>query len=244
MNITFLGTGEAFDPHLPNTSVLIEEDNKTLLVDCGFSVPPRFWRTVHDPDKLDAVYLTHLHADHFFGLPALLVRLHEDHRTRPLTLLTQPGRFGSVMQVAERAYPGLLARMRYELRSADAPAGGAGTWEGIGVRTAQTVHGEDNFAVRFDFPSGKSVMVSGDGEITPDSRELLRGCSLVIHEAYRIKAHTPGHSSVSEVLEAAALDPPPGLVALVHTCRTERDLLSGTVTGQCVIPAPGTLISV
>ena len=41
--VRFIGTGEAFNPHLPNTSVLYSGRVK-LLLDCGYGVPTRFGR--------------------------------------------------------------------------------------------------------------------------------------------------------------------------------------------------------
>ena len=54
MEITFLGVGEAFDEEIPNTSMLIRtviaEEPVTVLLDCGYSVAPRFWLLALQPD--------------------------------------------------------------------------------------------------------------------------------------------------------------------------------------------------
>jgi ribonuclease Z len=243
MHVLFLGTGEAFDHELPNSSFLLVADAGALLVDCGFTAAAAYWRSGFEADHLDAVYLTHLHGDHYFGLPALLVRMHEEGRTRPLDLLTTPHRRETVLQVLDRAYAGFAARLQFELRLVPMALPGVASWRGVTVKTAATVHGVKNYAARFEFPEGVSVMVSGDGEITPDSAALFAGCDLVIHEAFRLTEHTPGHSSVKEVLAtAAAASPPPSRVALIHTSRGERHRLT-EMTGDFLVPRPGTIIS-
>jgi len=243
MKVLFAGTGEAFDNSLPNTSVIVEFGGTRVLVDCGFSAPQAIWRLLPGPDAIEAVYVTHLHADHCFGLPALVVRMHEEGRTRPLFVLAWKERYDSIVDLVDRAYPGIMGRLNFPLVHADIPRDGTGAWQKIAVSTAATTHGAENHAVRFDFESGASVMVSGDGEITPESAALFHGCTLVVHESYRIEESATGHSSVREVLATAAASPkPPRRVALVHTSRAERHRLA-ECAGKFFVPAPGTIMS-
>lgn len=240
MKVTFLGTGEAFDPELPNSSVVIECGGVAVLVDCGYSVPQQYFRLFGDPNLIDAFYLTHIHADHSFGIPALLMWMWEEGRTRPLKLLARQDRVELLLGFADRGYPGASRRLTFPLEPVVLPDEGAADWEGITVSTAKTLHGAENLAVRFDFPEGTSVMVSGDGEITPASAALFNQCSLVVHESYRLEEHTPGHSSVKEVLETAAAQGAE-LVALVHTSRKERAGLP-TAGNNYLVPSPGAVL--
>ena len=241
MNVLFLGTGEAFDPELPNTSVLIRCGRKAILVDCGFSAAPEFFRQVSDADELQALYLTHMHADHCFGLPALLVWLHEQGRTRPLSLLLCEDRVPAVTTLLERAYPGAAAKLGFPLEFVSVSGDGHTVWQDVELQTARTIHGVPNYAVRFQFPSGRTVMVSGDGEITEASGALLQDADLAIHESYTIDEYRPGHSSVAEVLEMAARKTPKR-VALVHTSRRQRNRLA-ECSGNFFVPRPGTMIN-
>lgn len=68
MQIQMLGTGGAFAKKYANNNALIELDGFKLLVDCGITLP----RSLHDAgysfDDLDAVLISHMHADHVGGL--------------------------------------------------------------------------------------------------------------------------------------------------------------------------------
>lgn len=240
MKVTFLGTGEAFDPELPNTSVVIESHGVAILVDCGYSVPQQYFKLIGDPNLIDAFYLTHLHADHSFGIPALLMWMWEEGRTKPLKLLAREDQVELLLGFADRGYPGASKRLTFPLEPVVLAHSAPTVWEGVTVTTARTLHGARNLAVRFDLPEGKSVMVSGDGEITPASSALFNDCSLVIHESYRIEEHTAGHSSVKEVLATAAHQNAE-VVALVHTSRKEKHLLTSADSGH-LVPAPGTVL--
>ena len=43
LRVEVLGCGEAFDETLPNTSLLVNTGALKMLLDCGYSVPQRFW---------------------------------------------------------------------------------------------------------------------------------------------------------------------------------------------------------
>ena len=105
LRVTFVGTGEALDPDLPNTSLLVQ-GQRTLLLDCGYAVPHALWSLTRDPDLLDGVYLSHLHADHAFGLPALLLWMRLSGRTRPLQIFGAGTTAAGALKIAERGYPG------------------------------------------------------------------------------------------------------------------------------------------
>ena len=57
-----------------------------LLFDCGEGTQTQIARAGLSPSRLSAVFVTHLHGDHFNGLPGLLSTMGLDQRTRELTL--------------------------------------------------------------------------------------------------------------------------------------------------------------
>ena len=119
MKVIFTGVGEAFDENLPNTSLLVLANNqikkRQVLLDCGFTAAHTFWQTSPDPMGLDAVWISHFHGDHFFGLPLLLLRFWEEKRTRPLTIIGQPGVVDKVLGAMELAYPGFYAKVAFRI---------------------------------------------------------------------------------------------------------------------------------
>ena len=127
MDITFLGVGEAFDENLANTSILVRTEHEgkpiTLLLDCGYSVPPRFWQLGIPADFLDGIWISHFHADHAFGIPALLVRFWEEKRTKELYILGQKGIEDFVLRCLELAYPKFFSRLNFALRFAEVEPG-------------------------------------------------------------------------------------------------------------------------
>jgi hydroxyacylglutathione hydrolase len=72
IEIMFLGTGSAFSKNFGNTSAVVNvyEDGQkqNLLIDCGRTTPDNLHRAGLTWRDIDAIFITHLHGDHVFGL--------------------------------------------------------------------------------------------------------------------------------------------------------------------------------
>ena len=87
MKITFLGTAAGKPSKYRNvTSIAIELDSSEfILVDCGEGTQTQIIKSNLKINKLNSIYITHLHGDHIFGLPGLLASLNE-YRTDDLNI--------------------------------------------------------------------------------------------------------------------------------------------------------------
>src|SRR5712692_6482064 len=112
MKVIFLGVGEAFDENLVNNSHIIHSETK-LLLDCGYAIPRHLWKHYPDKDFIDAIYLTHAHADHYLGTPILLARMWEDRREKPLKIISQAGICKDLPVIMEYAYRGLYEMLPF-----------------------------------------------------------------------------------------------------------------------------------
>jgi len=73
-HVQFVGSGDAFGSGGRfNTCFLVAGTKTRFLIDCGASTPVALKRAGIDLDGIDGVALTHLHGDHFGGLPFLLL---------------------------------------------------------------------------------------------------------------------------------------------------------------------------
>lgn len=224
MDVLFVGVGEAFDEALPNTSLLVaargRDGRRSLLLDCGFTAAHAFWRLAPDPAGLDGLVFSHFHGDHVLGSPALVLRLWEEGRTRPLAVAGPPGvaeRFAAVLDVA---YPSLRGRLAFSLEFTELHPGQAAEVAGVRVSCAEPEHSPPCLALRLDEP-GAALFYSGDGRPTPASEALARGCSLAVHEAYGLEPDIPGHGTVAGSIAFARRAGVPRL-ALVHLSRRAR----------------------
>ena len=253
IEVVFLGVGEAFDETLPNTSILIrfgaENSPVTLLLDCGFTAPPRLWKEALEPDSVDAIWISHFHGDHALGLPPLLIRAWEEGRSKPLLILGQKGISAFTRQALDLAYPGFYEKLAFPITFAEIEPGGNVDRLGLTFRTAETGHSQRNLALRID-AKGKSIYYSGDGKPTPESMLLAQGCHLIIHEAFHMETELPTHGTVMGSVDTAKRSGAAHL-ALVHIQRKARTQvienlerlrdLAGSV--QVMVPEPGDRIT-
>ena len=74
------------------TSFCVRAGGSTFLIDCGASVLIGMRRFGLAPNDVDSVFITHLHGDHFGGLPWLLIDAqYVSKRNRPLVVTGPPG---------------------------------------------------------------------------------------------------------------------------------------------------------
>ena len=90
---THVGSGDAFGSGGRfNTCFWLETAKSTLVVDFGASALPALKAQALDPNRIDAIVLSHLHGDHFGGLPFLLIDGQLlARREKPLLIAGPPG---------------------------------------------------------------------------------------------------------------------------------------------------------
>jgi len=250
MRVTFAGVGEAFDENLANTSLLVETDTSSILLDCGFTAASAFWNVTDKPLDLDALYITHFHGDHYFGIPALLVRSVEEGRSKRLTILGPTGIEDRVVHLMEMAYSNVMAKMAFKLFFVECSPDEDFRHSGFRFRFAQNDHSMPCLSIRLDY-EGKSLFYSGDGSPTDATLALATGCNLIIHESYSLEPHTPGHGTVDSSMEFARKTQAPAL-ALVHLQRKIRKdmkneiLTKAETADNCSVflPEPGDIYEV
>ncbi|NOQ45076.1 MAG: MBL fold metallo-hydrolase, partial [Desulfobulbaceae bacterium] len=202
-------------------------DTSQLLLDCGFSVPHCFFTISDDPNALEMVWLSHFHGDHFFGMPLLLLRFWEMGRTRPLTIVGQQDVETKVRGALDLAYPGFETKLSYDLRFQIIEPGVPLQLAGLTWHFAQTVHSQSNLGLLLD-DGDIRLYYSGDGRPTDEVQELVQGCDLAIHEAFKLEDEIPNHGSIA-VCIALAEKTSIKQLALVHLERTFRKTQQQTI---------------
>lgn len=203
MEIFFIGVGEACDSDNGNTSILVTTANKTrILMDCGFSVPHHFFHFNQQLPELDYVWISHFHGDHYFGLPLLFLRLWQEKRTRPLTIISQKGIEEKVHNVLNMAFPHFRDRFSFQLIFKTVQADTPVEMDGIRWSTTRTGHSQYNLGLLLD-DGTKKIYYSGDGQSNEKVQELITGCDFVVHEAFTFVDEFSYHGSVTSCLNLA-----------------------------------------
>lgn len=202
MKIIFLGTGEAFDENMPNTSILAISDKTNLLLDCGCTTPAQLWKSNNDQSFLDAVYISHSHADHYFGIPALFVRMGEEERKKPITVICQKGSKKTIKELMEYGYKDFAKKLKFKINFIEVEEGQTIQFNDLKLLFAPTTHSTSNFAIKIN-SNKKSFCYSGDGGFNEKTEELYKDSDLVIHEAYLYNEKKIGHGCIIDLIKMA-----------------------------------------
>jgi ribonuclease BN (tRNA processing enzyme) len=170
MRLTIVGSGDAFGSGGRfNTCFQVESASATVLVDCGASSLVALKARGLDPDRLDGVILSHLHGDHFGGLPFLLLDAqHLSRRQRPLIIAGPPGTRARLAAALEVLFPGAAAtKWRFAWEVTEIAPGHSRDILGFGVVTAEVPHPSGAPATAVRLTDGSATLAySGDTEWT------------------------------------------------------------------------------
>lgn len=135
--VTFLGTSASVPTSARGTSAtLVSRGGRRWLVDCGEGTQRQLLRSGVGLADVDLVLLTHLHGDHFLGLPGMLKTFALRGREEPL-LLAGPRGLHDLMRLLQP----LIGRLPFHLEAQEAVAGEVVRDDGVVVRAFNTDHG-------------------------------------------------------------------------------------------------------
>ena len=87
-----LGTASAMPVgHRHLSALAVERKGRILLFDCGEGTQYRLLHADLSRARIDAIFVTHLHGDHCYGLPGLLSTMALQQRRDPVTLVVPDG---------------------------------------------------------------------------------------------------------------------------------------------------------
>ncbi len=240
--IVLLGTGTPNpDPARSGPAVAIVVNQTPYLVDAGPGVVRRAaaaHRVGVDGlavERLNRVFVTHLHSDHTAGLPDLLLTPWVAGRRDPLDVYGPPG----ILAMTEHILAAYQEDIRERLEGLE-PANRTG-WrvqatevepdvvyqdDNVTVEAFSVDHGSwPAFGYTFHTPD-RTIVVSGDTARPERNREAYRSCDVLIHEVQSSvglerrsptwrRYHATFHTSAHE-LAAVASQARPGLLILYH----------------------------
>ncbi len=195
--VLFLGTGDAFGSGgRLHTATLISTATARVLVDCGPSTLAALRRERIDPNDVDIILLTHLHGDHFGGLPFFLMDAHyASRRARPLVIAGPAGAEALTAQAQEIFFPGNgQLPLRFPLTWAEWDEGHRVTLGTVAVTPLAVAHSDETpcFGVRVEC-GDRAIAFSGDTEWTPSLIDLARDADLFVCECFGYDGAPPRH---------------------------------------------------
>ncbi len=148
------------------------------------------------PTVVDTVLLTHLHGDHFGGVPFLVLDAQLiSRRETPLRVVGPPGTEARLHAAMDVLFPGMrAARRKFALEVVEVPPGTPHTLAGLTVTAHAVRHtpGTEPTALHIAC-AGRTVCYTGDSEWCEGLAKAAQGVDLLIAEAYYHDKAIPMH---------------------------------------------------
>lgn len=203
VRLQMLGSGDAFGSGGRfNTCMLVDHGAHRFLIDFGASSMVAMHAAGIDPNTIDTILISHLHGDHFGGLPFFFLEARfNTRRTQPLTIAGPPGLVQRLKETREAFFPGSSTiAMPFEVTLVETAAGQASQVGPLRVTPFEVSHpsGAPSHALRIEV-GGKILTYSGDTEWTDALVPAARGADLFVCECCSFNKPIPYHLSYAEL---------------------------------------------
>ena len=220
VKVRFLGTGNAFaDGGRSHACIHLEATGASLLLDCGGSSLPAIKKAM-DPATIQAIAISHLHGDHFGGVPYFLMEQFFAGRKAPLAIGGPRELQQRATRAGEALYKDFFGKTTIDyglsfvtLRETPVTLGGAE----VSAHPVQHVAESDPHGLRVKI-DGKLIAYSGDARWSDELATVARGADLFICESTNFSRSDPAHLSYMDVIaNRAKIDC--GRIILTHLGR-------------------------
>jgi ribonuclease BN (tRNA processing enzyme) len=188
LELTILGTGDAFASHGRfQSGYIIDSPDCRVLMEAGPTALCSMKRLKFKPADIDVILISHLHGDHFGGLPFLLLEyLYESPRDKPLTIVGPMHLEERTWRLFRTMFPGTkpdLQRLLNKLKFVVIEPGSDKKIGRLRVRTIRTPHMKRDFSLALRIETGgKCIAFSGDSGWTEEMVPFVAGADLFLCE--------------------------------------------------------------
>jgi ribonuclease BN (tRNA processing enzyme) len=245
MRLTVVGCGDAYGSGGRfNTCFFLESGRARLLIDCGATSLVACKTLGIDQSQIDAIVLSHLHADHFGGLPFLFLEAQFlSPRKRPLLIAGPPGTRARLDAALEVMFPGAgKLRWRFSWEVLEVEPGQRQDILGHSLETSEVVHFSGAPSTALRLCDGQTTLAySGDTEWTEALLPVAKGADLFIVECFAYAGDAPGHMNW-QVLKPRLPELRARQIMVTHMGPTMLDRVSEIVDAKLLVAEDGKVI--
>jgi ribonuclease BN (tRNA processing enzyme) len=208
LQVRFVGSGDSFGSGGRfQTCILADGPGVRFAIDFGASSLVALRQQGIDHNSIDAILLTHLHADHCGGVPFLLMdAMLSAKRTRPLVIAGPRDLRARMQEIQEALFPGShIMTPRFPLDYVELEVGEPNELLNLVVTPRPALHTPETnpTALRVDV-EGAVVSYTGDGDWTEEMARIGHDADLLIAESYFYEKPVRFHLNYRAIAEHKA----------------------------------------
>lgn len=205
VEIKFLGTGDAFaSGGLDNSCFHVTAGSYHLLIDCGASALISMKREKVKIEEIDAIIISHFHADHFGGVPAFILEQSFSKRKKSLTVIGPEGVEKKINSLMGLIFPsGSRFKPAFDILYKEYKSGKPfSVAENIELIAYKVKHTPLTIPHGLRLKIGNRIIAySGDTEWTDELIPLSKDADLFICEMFSYKKEIKGHLNYKTFME-------------------------------------------
>ncbi len=205
VRVHFLGSGDAFSAGgRHQAGYLVQAPSGCFLLDCGATTLTAMKRLDIDSGSIDCIFISHLHGDHFVGIPFLLLEYHyEQRRKRPLRIAGPPGTPERVRALFRATYKEFAAQpLPFPVEFTEMAPGTPVSLAGLRVEPFRVPHQQNEISLGLTVHvAGRTIVYSGDTGWTEDLITRSQGADLFICECSYFETRQPFHLDYPRLAE-------------------------------------------
>lgn len=205
VQVLFLGSGDAFSAGgRHQAGYLVTGSGTSILLDCGTTTLASLKRDGVPADRIDTILISHLHGDHFAGLPFLFLEYtYVEPRRRPLRIAGPPGTGDRVHELFRAMYSDAGSRpLPFELDFIELQPGTLIQAGPAVVDPFRVPHQETGLSLGLGVTlDGRRIVYSGDTGWTEDLISRSEGADLFICECSFFETRMDSHLDYPRIAE-------------------------------------------
>ncbi len=214
MKLTFIGTGSAFTMSNFQSNMLLEDSGKRLLIDCGGDIRHALAKAGLGAEAIDALYVSHLHADHIGGIEWLAFSRLFGKEPKPDLYINErlaTTLWENSLRGGMASHQGVILTLDHFFDSVHRiPQNGAFRWGHAECQLVQTVHYMDGYEIvpsyglimRVDSnPAAGEVFLTTDTQFAPNQiMDFYRRASTIFQDCETSDHRSGVHAHYTELV--------------------------------------------
>lgn len=214
MKLVFIGSGSAFIPHEQNyqSNILLidEKTNKKLLMDCGSDARHALGDLGYSYQDINAVYISHLHADHVGGLEWLALSTKFNPSCQKPDLYANKEVMGNLWEHSlsggMSTLQGVNANLETFFETHPIAENAGFLWENIHFQTVRTVHVVSGFTFMPSYGllftlNGMRIFITTDTQFMPNQLvDFYRDSDIIFQDCETSPARSKVHAHFEELI--------------------------------------------